>query len=45
LGLQVVESIVCQDGGTVRAANRADGPGAEFTITLPVPASTRPAHA
>jgi len=45
LGLQVVESIVRQDGGSVRAANRTDGPGAEFIITLPVPASSLPAHA
>jgi signal transduction histidine kinase len=45
LGLQVVESIVRQDGGSVRAANRIDGPGAEFTITLPARASSRPAHA
>jgi signal transduction histidine kinase len=45
LGLQVVESIVRQSGGSVRAANRADGPGAEFTITLSAPASARPAHA
>lgn len=45
LGLQVVETIVRQDGGSVRAANRSDGPGAEFTITLPLRAGTRPAHA
>jgi signal transduction histidine kinase len=45
LGLQVVESIVHQEGGSVRAANRTDSPGAEFTITIPVPAGTRPAHA
>ena len=43
LGLHVVETIVRQDGGTVRAANRADGPGAEFTITVPAPAAA--AHA
>ncbi len=35
LGLHVVETIVRQEGGTVRAANRTDGPGAEFTITIP----------
>ena len=44
LGLQVVESIVREYGGSVRAANRADAPGAEFTITLAAP-SARPAHA
>jgi signal transduction histidine kinase len=45
LGLQVVASIVHEYGGSVRAANRADGPGAEFTITLSAPAGARPAHA
>jgi signal transduction histidine kinase len=45
LGLQVVQSIVRQDGGSVRAANRADGPGAEFTITLPASSNSLPAHA
>jgi signal transduction histidine kinase len=45
VGLQVVESIVRQAGGSVRAANRAHREGAEFTITLAVPAGTRPAHA
>ena len=47
LGLHIVENIVKQDGGTVRAANRADGRGAEFTITIPVESmnSARPAHA
>ena len=34
LGLHVVHSIVKQEAGEVRAANR-DGRGAEFTITLP----------
>ena len=34
LGLHVVRSIVTQEAGEVRAANR-DGRGAEFTITLP----------
>lgn len=43
IGLHVVRSIVQKDGGTVQAANRADGPGAEFTIALPLAA--RPAHA
>jgi signal transduction histidine kinase len=45
VGLQVVESIVRQAGGSVRAANRADREGAEFTITLGVPAGTKPARA
>lgn len=41
LGLHVVHSIVKQEAGEVRAANR-DGRGAEFTITLPVqPVVTR----
>jgi signal transduction histidine kinase len=35
LGLHIVETIVRQEDGTVRAANRADGRGAEFIITLP----------
>jgi signal transduction histidine kinase len=35
LGLHIVETIVKQDDGEVRAANRTDGPGAEFIITLP----------
>jgi signal transduction histidine kinase len=36
LGLHIVETIVKQDGGEVRAANRSDGRGAEFTLTIPV---------
>jgi signal transduction histidine kinase len=41
LGLHVVRSIVKQEAGEVRAANR-DGRGAEFTITLPAqPAVSR----
>jgi signal transduction histidine kinase len=36
LGLHIVETIVKQDDGDVRAANRADGRGAEFVITIPV---------
>jgi len=35
LGLHIVETIVTKEGGTVRASNRADGRGAEFTITVP----------
>jgi signal transduction histidine kinase len=45
LGLHVVRTIVQQDGGTVRAANRADGPGAEFTITVPASLARRGASA
>jgi signal transduction histidine kinase len=45
LGLHVVKSIVQHNGGSVHAVNRTDGPGAEFTITLPASAGTRPAHA
>jgi len=36
LGLHIVETIVKQDDGEVRAANRSDGRGAEFLITIPV---------
>jgi signal transduction histidine kinase len=36
LGLHVVETIVHQNGGTVQARNRMDGPGAEFFITVPM---------
>jgi signal transduction histidine kinase len=35
LGLHIVETIVKQDKGSVKAANRAGGGGAEFTITIP----------
>jgi signal transduction histidine kinase len=35
LGLHIVEMVVKQGGGEVRAANRTDRRGAEFTITLP----------
>lgn len=45
LGLHIVETIVKQDGGCVRAANRSDAPGAEFTITLPSRAQAIPARA
>jgi signal transduction histidine kinase len=45
LGLHVVRAIVQQDGGTVRGANRTDGPGAEFTITVPTHAARRFASA
>ena len=46
LGLHIVETIVKQDDGEVRAANCADGRGAEFIITLPAEKPmARPAHA
>ncbi|MGA3205463.1 MAG: sensor histidine kinase [Bryobacteraceae bacterium] len=46
LGLHIVETIVRQDDGEVRAANRADARGAEFVITLPAEKPVaRPAHA
>ncbi len=45
LGLHVVKSIVEEYGGSVRAANRADGPGAEFNISLPAAPRTQPAYA
>ncbi len=35
LGLHVVKSIVEEYGGSVHAANRSDGPGAEFSIAIP----------
>jgi signal transduction histidine kinase len=45
LGLHVVKSIVEEYGGSVRAANRGDGPGAEFSIAIPAAPRTKPAHA
>ena len=45
LGLHIVETIVKQDGGYVRAANRTDAQGAEFTITLPSRPQAIPARA
>ncbi len=39
LGLHIVNTIVRQDDGHVRAANRPDGRGAEFTITIPARAA------
>jgi len=44
LGLHIVDTIVRQEDGSVRAGNRPDG-GAEFVITLPAPVSARPAVA
>ena len=45
LGLHIVETIVKQNGGCVRAANRSDARGAEFTITLPSRMQALPARA
>ena len=46
LGLHIVETIVKQDDGEVRASNRTDGRGAEFVITVPAEKPMgRPAHA
>ena len=45
LGLHIVETIVKHDGGEVRAANRADGLGAEFLITLPAGWQAEPPQA
>jgi len=45
LGLHIVETIVKQNGGYVRAANRSDAQGAEFTITLPSQPQALPARA
>ena len=35
LGLHIVETIVQEQGGAIRAANRSAGRGAEFTILVP----------
>ncbi|HEV8412515.1 MAG TPA: sensor histidine kinase [Bryobacteraceae bacterium] len=45
LGLHIVETIVKQHGGHVRAANRRDAKGAEFTIVLPSKPQAIPARA
>ncbi len=45
LGLHIVETIVKQHDGSVRAANRLDGCGAEFTIRVPSGKSTLLARA
>jgi signal transduction histidine kinase len=45
LGLHIVETIVKQHGGYVRAANRRDAKGAEFTIVLPSKPQAIPARA
>lgn len=36
LGLSICESIVIAHGGTIKASNRTDGPGAEFVFTIPL---------
>jgi two-component system sensor histidine kinase KdpD len=36
LGLSICESIVVAHGGTIKAGNRIDGPGAELIFTLPL---------
>ena len=36
LGLSICESIVVAHGGTIKAGNRTDGPGAELIFTLPL---------
>jgi two-component system sensor histidine kinase KdpD len=38
LGLAICRGFIEAMGGTITAANRADGTGAVMTITLPVPA-------
>lgn len=43
LGLHIVETIVKQDGGRIRASNRGSQPGAEFIITLPAARAMRQA--
>ena len=45
LGLHVVRTIIQHDGGSIQAANRADGRGAEFIIALPAAAHRVRAHA
>ncbi len=45
LGLHIVRNIVRQDGGEVRAGNRGEGRGAEFTISVPATLTARPAYA
>jgi two-component system sensor histidine kinase HydH len=39
LGLSLSRRIVAEHGGTIVGCNRADGPGACFTIRLPAPDS------
>jgi two-component system sensor histidine kinase KdpD len=40
LGLPIARGFVEAMGGTITAANRADGPGAVFTLVLPIPPDT-----
>jgi len=42
LGLAICRGFVEAMGGTITAGNRPDGPGAVFTLTLPVPVQIRP---
>jgi len=42
LGLWISRSLVERYGGDLRAANRTDGPGAVFTIVLPLPSAGEP---
>ena len=42
LGLAICRGFVEAMGGGITAGNRADGPGAVFTLTLPVPGQIRP---
>ncbi len=39
LGMAIVSEIADSHGGSVRASNRTDGPGAEFVFTVPVNAT------
>ena len=42
LGLAICRGFIEALGGTIGAGNRADGPGAVMTITLPVPLNALP---
>ena len=44
LGLAIVRHLVELHGGTIEAQNRADGPGAVFSVDLPVMAVRRAGH-
>jgi two-component system sensor histidine kinase KdpD len=45
LGLAICRGFVEAMGGTIVAANRSDGPGASFTVTLPAAALVAEGHA
>jgi two-component system sensor histidine kinase KdpD len=45
LGLAICRGFVEAMGGTIVAANRKDGPGAVFTVTLPAAAALPEGHA